>query len=106
MSDARITGDRRHRWTYTALGVVVGWFATIMCAVWVTASAHANLASAVYEVNTRVADHEIRLRLVENSQLQIAVDVRWIRESLTRQPTQPVRPRTSGLDPWPLTPGP
>jgi len=69
-------------WPWQALLVIGTWAATLLGTAWAVSADRAQLATQVEANAAKLADHEGRLRTVENTLITIATDVRWIRGAL------------------------
>jgi len=79
-SDKRIL-----RWV-PEIAVLVTWSLTVIGAVWAVSGERADVLHELREQRNAVVDHEARLRALEKQASEVAADVRWIRQTLEKQP--------------------
>lgn len=79
----------KRRWTLGRLATWAGSIATALSilvgAVWTASADRATIRSRGETNEAKIADHEKRLRDVEEHLGQIAGDVRWIRETMEKK---------------------
>lgn len=71
--------------TLGAVAIVVSWVLAVVSATWSASGQYQAVAMNVARNTATDADHEARLRVLENVTTQMASDVRWLREHLERQ---------------------
>ncbi|MEX2670922.1 MAG: hypothetical protein WD294_02305 [Phycisphaeraceae bacterium] len=70
---------------WVMIGVLITWTVFSLTTVWAVASDWSTQADKVTGMQGTIADHEQRLRIVEQQITEIATDVRWVREHLEEQ---------------------
>lgn len=77
---------RAWNWSKSAaIAAVIGVAVTIMSCVFGAVGSAVNQSQSVIDLERRVGDHETRLRTIEESVHEIAVDVRWLRTDREKQ---------------------
>lgn len=76
--------DRAKRWTLSGAAIVVGWVGSVFAGIWIASAYVATVSANSDSDHAAIAEHEKRIRALEDCCVEARSDSRWIRAALER----------------------